>query len=161
MWSHTASTSYYRRRTAKVVFSSLLVCLFVCSSASNVMEKLSNGLWWLVRHVTRNILEHSGDIPLNLLNTGIFSGESVSVSNMSEKLMNGFSWNCYDKLDLKQGTIWNILIMLRLKHYGKTDKQILITFSIYVGHDTTKQLARLFTTWLDRFTLPTLGMALC
>ena len=57
---------YYLRRTAKVMLSSLLVCLLVSL---------------FVR---------------------------VSVDNIAEIRVNGFSWNCPDRSGMIQGTIWKI-----------------------------------------------------
>ena len=41
-------------------------------------------------------------------------GGAMSVSNITEKWMNGILWNLQDLLDITHWEIWNILVMLRL-----------------------------------------------
>ena len=57
-WSKAQLFTFYLRRTVKVMFSSLLVCLFVCMLATNIMDKrgmdfheiFRTGLVWNTEH---------------------------------------------------------------------------------------------------------------
>ena len=108
---------------------------------------------------TRNNLKHIGEAPLIPLSTGFFpkfSGESVTVPNITEKRLNGLSWNFEDTLNIRQDKLWNILILLPLTLGArgwfflipcllatlrkKTGERIFMNISGYVGDDTTKHL---------------------
>ena len=84
---------------------------------------------------------------------------SGSISHIVEKRVNGFSYNFQDESDIRQGTIWNVLEMLRLTPWTqgicfyflhlcllaalpKTVQPICMKFSGYVGPDTTKTIGR-------------------
>ena len=71
--------SYYRHRTAKIVF--IFVGLCVCLSVSNITEKRVNGVPWnfQVELGTRNNLEYFRDVLFNPLNTGIFFNIFVEI----------------------------------------------------------------------------------
>ena len=43
--------------------------------------------------------------------------ESMTLSSIAEKRLNGFSWNLNKRTDLTQGAIWNIFGMLWLTHW--------------------------------------------
>ena len=79
----------------------------------------------------------------------------VSLDNITEKRVNGFSWNVRDRSGMVDGTIWNHLgsvtfnplstgflfcvfneIRVCLQHYGKTDWRIFMKFSAKVEHET-------------------------
>ena len=99
----------------------ILVGWSVGLSVSNITKKQINGFSWNVRvsHTWhKEQTEISEDVPFNHLLTGwfysIFVGESASVSIETKKGIIGFLWNCQDRFDNTQGTIWNILGMLCL-----------------------------------------------
>ena len=112
----------------KVMFSSLSVarvCLFICLSVclpvSNITEKRLNGLSWnfqggwdLIQGTIGNICRilHSTPWTQDLFST--FSEESITLSSIEEKRLNGFSWNFHKRADLTQGAIWDIFGVLRL-----------------------------------------------
>ena len=132
---------------AKVMFSSLPVtCLFVCLSAC-----LSVCL-------------------------SVCMSVCLSVINITEKRLNGFSWNFQGRWDLIQGTIGNIF---RMFHFGDDRCNPLDTgfpfpfpgsvfigvipdgwtFMKFSGYGHKKQQATLFHAWVDSFTLFKLGVA--
>ena len=131
----------YLRRTAKFMFLPfsvgfvyLTVCLSVCPSISYIREEgvkaFSSNFqdrWDLVQGTFCNILGmfHLTHCAQNFVFYYLCvcvwvgggmgrSGWFVSVGNITEKRMNGFSGNCQGRSDMRQVTIWNILRMLHL-----------------------------------------------
>ena len=126
---------------------------------------------------TRNNWEHFQDIPINRLNTGLFptfSEKSMAPSSITEKRLNGFSWNFPKRTDLPQGAIWNIFMMLRLTPWILGRFFYVLDPCLFVilwkngwtdFHENfmkcqarhKKKFARLFHTCLDCFTVSHLG----
>ena len=89
-WLPGYNNSYdYFRRMAKVMFSLLSIGLSVCMSVSML-------------HLILCIHSFFSN----------FSGESMYVTNITAKWVNKLSWNFQCRLDMRQGTIWNICRML-------------------------------------------------
>ena len=109
---------------AKVMFSSLsvvLVCLSVCLSVSNITENCWTDFHEIFRIAGTWCREQLGTFsgcsiqPLDHRTfSSTFSKESMPLSSIAEKRLNGFSWNFQRRADLAQGAIWNIFGMLRL-----------------------------------------------
>ena len=108
---------------AKVMFSSLSVALSVCLSACLLATLRKNG--WTDFHEICRVCgtwykeqwEHFQDVPVHPLNTDFFptfSEQSMPLSSIAEKRLNGFSWNFQKKTDMTQWVIWYIFGMLRL-----------------------------------------------
>ena len=97
-------------QNAKVMFSSIFVGL----SVSHVTGKLVNGFSWklqdrsdLVRGTTWSIWGMFDSTPcIHDFFFYLFTGESVSVSNITEKRENRSSWNFQYRSNMRQGTIW-------------------------------------------------------
>ena len=95
----------YPRRTAKVMFSSLLICVSVCLSVSNIVEKTRERIvmfFFRIDGTTRNNLGYFGMFRWTPSTQAIFltfSGESVSVSNNLEHFrdvaVNPFNPGCF------------------------------------------------------------------
>ena len=81
-------------RTAKVMFSSLSVVLYVCLSVSNIAKKRKNGFSWIFQdmsHIKQGTVWNILGLPISpwiqdFLFFG-FYGESMSVSNILHKRM--------------------------------------------------------------------------
>ena len=107
---------------AKVMFSSCpLLCLFVCLSVSNITGKRLNGFSWifqdrwdLIQGTIGNIFRMFHLTPWTQEFFPTFSEESMTLSSIAEKRLNGFSWNFQERTDLTQGASWNTFGMLRL-----------------------------------------------
>ena len=176
------SSSYYLRRTAKVMFSSLLVCLLVCCMyVDNIAEKRVDGFSWNFQDRSGMIQETIWKIwgvPLGTEFFTVFSMKSVSVSKIKGKRMNGFSLNFQQRLDMRPATIYNIFGMLLLAPWiqGRLfyflDPCLLVMLwkngrtgfpeiPMKCQRRTKKLLSRLFHGCLDCFTVSHLGAALC
>ena len=123
-YKRTGCLHNYLRRTAKVMFSSLLVGL----SVSNIMGKHMKGFLWNfqarsskiqgtiwkklgVLCLTPSIEERRYiEVYSSMIQFFIsfFSRKYVLVSNITGKRMNGFSWNFQERLHIRQRKIWNI-----------------------------------------------------
>ena len=98
-----------------------LLCLFVCLSVSNITGKWLNGFslifqgrWDLIQGTIGNIFRMFHLTPWTQEFFPTFSEESMTLSSITEKRLNGFSWNFQKRTDLTQGAIWNTFGMLRL-----------------------------------------------
>ena len=97
------------------------VCLSVCLSVSNITEKRLNGFSWnlqgrwdLIQGTIRNIFRMFHSTPWAQDFFPTFSEQSMPLSSIAQKRLNGFSWNILEKTDMTQGAIWNTFGMLRL-----------------------------------------------
>ena len=100
------------------MFSSLLVCLYVCLSVRNITDKRINGFSWKFRDrwdlVHRAFWDILGMFHCTPQITQDFSRKSRVCDQHCGKLWNGFSFNFPDTSNIKQGTIWNILMIMHL-----------------------------------------------
>ena len=130
-------------------FVCLSFCLSVCLSAT--LEKTE---WWTDFHENFRLFSN-------------LSGESASVSNIMEKTGEQIFYEIFTTVWIwhkqQSRTFWWCCINLFRSRidfgifcirawyqcYGKTGERILMNFLGYVGHGTTKHLARLFHAWLD------------
>ena len=107
--------SCHRRRTAKFVLSSLLVCMPLCLSLSIIMDNkrlidFDDMIFRICRtYRTRNYLEHFDKVALNhVIWNMFFSGRwgFVSFSNSTDKPINKFSLNCQYSSNMAKWTFW-------------------------------------------------------
>ena len=92
------------------------VCLSVCLSVNNITEKRLNWFWWVgldTRYIG-NIFRMFQLSPWTQDFFHFFSEESMPLSSIAGKRLNGFSWNFQKKTDMTQGATRNIFGMLRL-----------------------------------------------
>ena len=109
---------------AKVMFLSLSVALSVRQSVCLLATLRENdwtdfheffqSRWDLIQGTIGSIfrLFHSTPWIQEFFHT--YSEESMTLSSIAEKRLNGFSWNFQKTMDLTQGTLWNTFGMLRL-----------------------------------------------
>ena len=95
--------------------------LSVCLPVSNIMGKRLcrfswhfQGKWDLIQGTIGNIFRIFHLTPWTQDFFPTFSEESMALSSITEKRLNGFSWNFQKRTDLTQGALWNIFGMLRL-----------------------------------------------
>ena len=59
-----------------------------------------------------------------MISFSFFSGESVSVSNITEKQVNGFSWNFQDRSNMRQVTIFIFIFSVSILTKNITEKLV-------------------------------------
>ena len=112
--------------------------------------------------------------PLSIVFFLCFQGNSCLLANITGKRMYGFSWTFRKRLDIRQGTIWNIFGILRLTPWIRgwfffyfldpcllvmlceNGQRIFMKFSWNVNDDPWNN-----HDWLDCFTAPYIGAAAC
>ena len=105
LWWSTLNN--YLRRTAMVVVLSLLVSKFVCLLAAlRIFMKYSG----YVGEDKWNNLQCLGLVYLN----PCIQFFSVTVSNIMDIRVDGFSWFFGERSDMREGTIWNVPGVLQL-----------------------------------------------
>ena len=97
------------------------MCLSVCLSVSNITEKRLNGFSWnfqgrwkLIQGTIGNIFRVFHLTPWTQDFFPTFSEQSMPLSSIAEKRLNGFWWNFQNSTDMTQGAMWNIFRMLCL-----------------------------------------------
>ena len=114
---------YYLRHGEGYVFIVFRcsVCLSVCLPVSYITENRLNGFSWnfqgkwdLIQGIIGNIFMMFHLTPWTQDFSPTFSEQSMPLSSIAEKRLNGFLWDFQKETDMEQGAIWNIFGMLRL-----------------------------------------------